>query len=207
MKNILKKSIGGMLILITLFFTFTSCDETNTELDDGLKVGFEYSGDESPAFIAAYESDTRVFDIDDVTLTFYYGHIFGKTEEEVEHYRNHGVNYPSFDLYFEDENGTRYLIRHIDENFVSTKYHCTWVVDDSWNITDIDYNYSETITMLKELFVKEKGWISFSIYGTNVNSFERQEERITGVSIYYIKSGDLVTLYSNVEYYRLGLGT
>ena len=214
MKKLVTKSIGVTLILLTLFYTFMGCNvledifnESESILDKPLRGGFDFGdGGEVPACTAAYESDTRVFDIDDVTLTFYYGHSFGKTEEEVEHNRTHGNSYPEFSLYFQDENGTRYLIRHVDENFVSTKYSCTWIVDDDWYIIDIEYNYSETITIPRECFINEEGYFGFIILHEKNNSDNTQqgsfEERIASCNIYYRLENGKVIIYDNYRQWK-----
>ena len=201
MKNALLSYINrivGALIILTLLIAFTSCVTDESKLDDTLRGGFDSDGGcESPAFKAAFECDKRVFDIDDVTLTFYYGHTYGINEEHLENYRRHGVDYPQFDLFFKNEDD-RYLIRHVDENLISTKYSCTEFSEGS-----IVFAHSETITIPNDLFTKEKGCVSFRISG--FNSSQQKDEQLCIIGLYYVKTDNTITLYSYMEYHQLGL--
>ena len=193
----IKRIVGGIIIL-SLLFAFTSCGFDEHALDDTLSGGFDsVGGCESPAFKAAFECDKRVFNIDDVTLTFYYGHGFGNDEDYLEHYRKGGLDYPKFDLFFMNEDDS-YLIRHVDENFISAKYGCNKFSDGSWVLV-----YSEIITIPKDLFTKEKGCVNFSIRG--FNSSHQEDELLCTIGLYYVKTDNTVTLYNYMEYHQLGL--
>ncbi|MBQ9760358.1 MAG: hypothetical protein IJW16_03295, partial [Clostridia bacterium] len=124
-----------VLILLILAMPLTSCAQTEptgqgteesteaTGIMDGFTVG---DGDESLCITCAYKSDKTVFDIDDVTLTFYYG---GDFYDSLELELEKGYNIPWFELYFKDENGKKYFIRRVEENLVSEKYRMTYVRD------------------------------------------------------------------------------
>lgn len=192
------KRIVGALIILTLLIAFTSCVTDESKLDDTLRGGFDSDGGcESPIIKTAFECDKRVFDIDDVTLTFYYGHGFGTNEAILEHYRGAGVDYPNFDLYFETEDDS-YLIRHVDENFITAKYGCN-KLSNGYFVLD----YSEIITIPKDLFTKEKGCVTFRISG--FNSSRQEDELLSSIGLYYVKNDDTVTLYNYLEYHQLGL--
>ena len=192
------KKVVGVLILLSLLISVTSCVTDESKLDDTLKGGFDLDGGcESPAFKAAFECDKRVFDIDDVTLTFYYGHGFGNDEDRLKHERKCGIDYPKFDLLFKNEDNS-YLIRHVDENFISAKYGCNKFSDGSWVLV-----YSEIITIPKDLFTKEKGCVSFRISG--FNSSRQEYELLCTIGLYYVKNDNTVTLYNAMEYYQMGL--
>ncbi|MDE5868083.1 MAG: hypothetical protein K2H02_03970 [Anaeroplasmataceae bacterium] len=138
----------------------------------GLEYGFEVGGcDPMPTTHCAYKSETNEFDIDNVTITFYYG---GDFDEDLNSYLKH-TNIPEFDVYFAeyryDENGKQhyeplYLIDHRKENFVSEKYRCR-LNNPYDNPTFLIFNYSEEITIPKELFTKNRGTLWFSVEGVN----------------------------------------
>ena len=106
--------------------------ETDTSVGAVLESGFKpsSSGEPSPPEdFCAYKSDTNEFDIDNVTLDFFFG---GHYPSGVEFELTHGRNYPAFDLYFIDEDDNKFFIKHIEENFVSEKYSCECTYDENW---------------------------------------------------------------------------
>lgn len=68
MKNIMKKSVGVILILLTLLYTLTGCYLFEYSKGYGVVVG-EFA---EPSY-AKVKSNKRIFEKDDVTLDFYYG--------------------------------------------------------------------------------------------------------------------------------------
>ena len=171
--------------------------QSNINAKTGLENGFKPSNSaaEAPANYCAYKSDINEFNIDDVTLEFFFG---GHYASGVEHELSHSRNYPTFDLYFVDEEGNRYFVKRIEENFVSDKYSCEVVYDENWYITEIRYNHSEQITIPSEVFTKENGQIWFEIHSANANDIEPEVKCITGISIFYQVSNGRVVL-SNQE--------
>lgn len=197
------------LILVMLILFVTGCGqnidtnpdsdskEPDTNVGTVLENGFKPSNGvtEAPADYCAYKSDINEFNIDDVTLEFFFG---GHYPSGVEHELSYGRNYPTFELYFVDEEGNRYFVKRIEENFVSDKYSCEVVYDENWYITEIRYNHSEQITIPPEVFTKENGQIWFEIHSANANDIEPEVKRITGISIFYQVSNGRVIL-SNQE--------
>ena len=200
MKILRLKSICIILIILTLFSVFaTGCSvgkETKSDSQDGLQGGlysFEFY-DELPHIWSAYKSDKRTFDINNVTLDFYYGVNFPGSEE---HERQTGCDIPSFDLYFEHENREKIFIKHVEENLVSDKYRAGHTVDSK-----PPYNHSEKLTIPKEMFKEEYGFFRFVIYGTDIKEREATYKSLTSAAIYYRCKGDKVTL-SSVPFERL----
>lgn len=209
MRIITKKLTNGLfkatVLLMAVCMLFTGCGQNveepidndkpgnnenvleNEEQDNislGLENGFKpsNSAEESPIDFCAYKSDTNEFEIDDVTLDFFFG---GEYYMGVEYELSNGRSYPTFDLGFADEDGNNFFVKHIEENFVSDKYSCEVVCDENCDIAEIRYNHSEQITIPSEMFTKENGQIWFVIYGANVNEIEQEYKCITGICIFY----------------------
>ena len=175
-----------------------SCGEKETEtvekFENSIESGFTLPNDgcETSIFQCAYKSDKTVFDIDNVTLDFYYGGYYNPSVE----YELIFTDIPSFELYFEDDGGEKYYIKQVEENFISEKYNCEFI-DNGEYIIDIIFNYSESITIPKEIFTKDSGYIYFTIYGKNVRNHNPQTELITGIGFYYKVIGGGKVLLSN----------
>ena len=169
--------------------------DTNTNAGAVLENGFKPSSSDAdpPPNYCAYKSDINEFDIDDVTLDFFFG---GYYPSGVEHELSHSRNYPTFDLYFVDDDGNSFFVRRIEENFVSEKYSCEVVYDENWYITEIKYNYSEQITIPSDVFTKENGQVTFEIRSVHANDIESEMRCITGIKIFYQVSNGKVILSS-----------
>lgn len=160
----------------------------------GLETGFKPSGsmDSAPLpwSFCAFKSETNVFDIDDVTLDVYFG---GNFFEGVDTIRENSKSYPSFELYFENDQGKECFVKRIDENFISEKYSCELICDKDWNLIEIKYNYHETLTIPAELFTEEKGMIWFVARGVNTHEPEDGMRNIAGnVLLYEVKDGKVI---------------
>ena len=190
----MKKTLSLVLALITLLLCFVGCDNPPpiAREENGLEDGFKPSNSaEAPSLYCAYRSDKTEFPIDDVTLDFYYG---GYYYQGVEYELENTHDIPSFELYFQDDYGGKFFIKRVEENFVSEKYSCNVVYDDNWNITEVKFNHSETITIPREIFAEESGLIYFSVFGTNQKEVEPQVKVITGIGFYYKVVDGKVTL-------------
>lgn len=114
---------------------------------------YENSGE-----MVALKSDRSRFDIDDVTLDFYFGDDF-INPQDVEKYGNR-----FFDIYFavEPDSNVKYFAKHVEESYYSKEYE--YAV-----INRIDYGYfyryeykfkkCHTLTIPKELFNEGAGRI------------------------------------------------
>ncbi len=199
-----KKGVFRLFLLLMMTaLLVTGCEqnpspppeEQGEHLSAGLEVGFDASsqGEESLPVSCAYRSDKTEFDIDDVTLDFYYGHpIYSSPEYLWENV----MNVPSFDVCFSNGAGLQIHVKHVEENLVSEKYRCELIYDENWNFIEKKFNYSESITIPKELFTEKSGVIIFKIRGANV----RESEEIIPLGSAYINYevfGDKVVLTSN----------
>ena len=170
--NFKTKLIARALLLILLLASavnFTACR------NKGLEAGFDQRG-HVPEFLCAYKSDKREFDIDDVILTFYYG-------------GNKGIHLPSFELYFENEEGNEYLIKEIknhnpEQYMVSIEYKRILFIYDG----TITFTYGEILKIPKELFVNDKGYIRFCMKSNDVEDFWSSQ------IVYYKVKGNTVLL-------------
>ena len=190
--------IFGILILLTTSLVFAGCEK-----DKGLYVGFKgVGGDPAPSDFSAYRSDVSEFDINDVTLEFFYGGIFC---EDIEYERSQGKNIGKVKLYFRnpalgefsvinsfsDEN--LYFIKESEDDYVSEAHR--------WKGTSYKKGEGEIITIPKELFVVEKGKLYFYVFGKDKNHLyypNNEYEYISAISIHYKVNGDRVKLSGEV---------
>lgn len=143
-----------------------------------------------PARYCAYKSNKTEFDMDDVTLFFFFGGYYKSgVEYEIKH-----SSFPTFELYFGDDYGRKFLVKQIEENFVSQKYSCDVIYDQNHYITEIVFNHSEKITIPKEIFTEETGKIYFLISGKNEVQNNASEIIITSTYVFYKKVGEKVVL-------------
>lgn len=187
-----------LLILLTLLLLVTGCEQPAQNLDGdassddaGLEVGFKPSGDALYSKYGAYKSATNKFDINDVTLEFYFGGIYASG---VEHELTHSSNYPKFELWFENDRSEKHFIKSVDENFVSEKYRCYPIFDEARNLTEIKFNHSETFTIPPEMFSRESGTIWLKAYGENPRHLVPTVHCFVSVRIYYKVTDGTVTL-------------
>lgn len=183
--------IGTLLILN---MSTTAPIGKGFDLESGFRQSFY--GEESQSNFCAYRSETDKFDINHVALDFYYG---GYYYNGVEFALENTMNCPTFDIYFTNDQGDKYLVKHVNENFVSDKYSCKLVYDDNLNNYEVKYNYAETLTIPAELFVKESGMIWLEIEGKNILEPDTDDPKslyITGICIFYNMSNGEVVLSS-----------
>ena len=136
-----KKGVFRLVLLLMMTALLVTGCEQNPSLPTeeqgeppsaGLEVGFDASsqGEESLPISCAYRSDKTEFDIDDVTLDFYYGRpIYSSPEYLWENV----MNVPSFDVCFSNGAGLQIHVKHVEENLVSEKYRCKLIYDENWN--------------------------------------------------------------------------
>lgn len=107
MKSIIKKSIGALLILLTMLYTLIGCvnpgdnttDESENEQDElNMPQG---DGCETSWLTIKFHNEKEKYDINDVRITVSYGGAF-YDEAIAENYRNCSIDYPCFDIYIVD---------------------------------------------------------------------------------------------------------
>ena len=159
-----------------------------------LEWGFQYSdGMVSNPASCAYRSESNTFDINNVTLTLYFGGYFSS---DIELERENVWNIPEFDVYFAgyDPLEQLHLIRHSTDNFVSEEYRTNWLFDEQHYLTEIQYNHSEVVTVPANLFSKQQGIIGFCVGGININNVEPKYEIITCAYLNYDMVDEKVVL-------------
>ena len=167
--------------------------KTDTSVGAALEYGFVPSDscEEQPIFRCAYRSNKTEFDIDNVTVDFYYGGYYPLGAE----YYLQIENFPTFEIYFTTDNlNTICFVKRVEENLVSEKYRYNYICDDNWNATEIRFNHSESITIPREIFTKNEGVIYFTIYSQNVNYTNSSVKAIAGTPIHYRIIGEKVVL-------------
>lgn len=191
------KKIVALIVILNIMFFLNGCSWIEGINIQGELHGGDpyYSGLELPAAFCSYRSEKRTFDIDDVTLTFYFGGHFNYSEDGYEHPL---YDYPDgYDIFMKNDSGKEIFIRHSTDNFVSEKYYARLIWDkEKKEFIDIEYNYSENITIPKELFSNESGIIYFYLMGDNI-LYPNNQYGITGVTIYYIKSDNKILLFAD----------
>ena len=223
-RNSAKMFFGALSILLVICMTFTGCGQNTTPPDNGdgaqnenggnnvstnekqgLESGFnnEDNACASSIFRCAYKSEKNEFEIDDVTLEFFYGGKYiliaeGEYIYGAEYIREKcGHDIPTFDVYFKEDGGEKILIKHVEENLISDKYN---VDIDPYGNNPPKYSFSETLTIPEQLFSKESGMIYFMISGTNKWDGDNAKNRaFTWTYIYYKKDNGKVIL-SNKEF-------
>ena len=176
-------SAGLLIAVLLVSIIIPNISKTPPIVDTGIESGFQYSkSGPLPSEFCAYKSDTNEFDMDSVSLTFFYGGVFSSDiNQELEY----GRNIPEFDVYFGNANNEPiYVIAHSNENFISEKYRCDIITDESQSVK-ISFSYSEKITIPKSLFSEEQGVIRFCISGMDVNEFSPVRRIITCIYINY----------------------
>lgn len=195
----MKKRIIAIAVMATMIlsvFALAGCQKEGEYVDKELKAGFEVraNSDVSPADYCAYSSDISEFDIDNVSIDFYYGSFFNiSIQNELEH----GRNYPYVELFFENESASTqepYFIKKTTDSYTSEKYRCEAIVDENGNIIGIDFNHHEELTIPKELFIGKTGKISFLVRAKNINDSQEEARYISGIYIYYKVTGNKVIL-------------
>ena len=199
--NRINKIYKVFLILLIISLSFTSCTlnglfDQNTS--EGFEKGLKFSPPncpgyipDSPSLLCACKSDKSEFGISFVILDFYYG---GDFSESIEFEKEHSHDYPWFEIYFSDDYGNRVFSKRVFENFISEKYRCDVVRNESGHTLERKFNYSEKIWIPKKLFTKESGVIYVGIYGENQRYDEPKYECITSMSICYKVIGNKVIL-------------
>ena len=176
-----------LVVAIVSFITTVGCNFVNP---NGLERGIKITNEANELCILC-QSDKNEFDINNVTLTFYFGMLI---PSGVEFTLEHGRNYPIFEIWFINDERDQILIKRVEENLISEKYKCEWIFDDDYNVVETRYNHYETLTIPTELFTKDLGMICFSIFSANVAENEEELRTISEICIYYKKIDNKVIL-------------
>ncbi len=188
-KKILAFAVSACLIIAAILIGIIVPSLNKPTQPTKLEYGFEViSGEPHSDDFCAFKSDTNRFDKDNVTLEFYFGAIYCSSEEL-------GKSIPEFDIYFTDNNDNMlYLVRHVEENYVSDKYKVELEYNRETKKTKVIYSHSEKITIPPELFVADEGLIGFRLGGVDVSSTEQNYHIFNCTWIYYKMDGTKVIL-------------
>lgn len=180
-------------------YNSTQSDNTTEETtnNNGISTGFEngftfdYS-DESNPISCAYKSDKNVFDIDDVSLDFYFGAIYTNPDGIILNLNS----YPAFELYFStyDE---KILIKRVEEELISDKYKRVYEISEDFRTITYDYVYSERFTIPKEIFTSDNGILWFTINAAEDSTDPADFRSIAGIWLYYKKIDNTILLSSD----------
>jgi len=187
------------LIIVIILFILTFTGFMLTGCNNSLSVGFDgVRGDPAPSDYCAYSSDVSEFNINNVTLEFYYGGIFS---EDIEYERSHGKNIGKIKLYFQNPAISEffildpvtyenlYFIKESDEDYTSETHR--------WKGNLYEAGEGDIITIPKDLFVNERGVIGFYVFGKDKNQIDypnNEYKCVSGINIYYKVNGDRVKL-------------
>lgn len=206
-KRKLIKMIGVTLLLCTSIYSTLGC--SNYMQSEEIQQGFytDLAGEQTPAQSSnqiAFKSDKSVFDIEDVTLTFGFGWIC--TADATSDKSYHSI--PKFDILFSNDKEYSVLAKHIDDEFYSLNFAIT--ANHSWNDehteilrTEHNFTHTESLTIPKELFTDNEGYISVLLMG-DVSYIANSTNCFASTVIYYTKDGNNVKLYDSWHdwYYR-----
>ena len=174
------KILGRVILtVLILSLTLTGCGQ---ESDNGIDTFTSNSGAPGFTITADAKSPTSIFDINDVTLTFYFGQQMSPSlENELENGTNYGCAY----LYFENDDVDRSFIRRTEDPLTS-ETHRAW---ESWDGIRT-YRHSEVLTIPAELFNKQIGEVRFEVAAADNKSENKEPSVVTRVRLFYRKTDD-----------------
>ncbi len=162
---------GLSSLLLLLPFLLTSCAKG--------EPFYKESSRDGPSICAAVKSNTNIFDLDDVTLSWHYGQSYHIGETPT------NINYREpMNLYF-SSNSKSIFIKQTEELLSSEKYMC----DDFYlDAHHHGMGYWEELTVPKEIFDKEHGSFTFSV--RCVTTEEKTQPYYCFLTLYYEKIGN-----------------
>ena len=175
-----KKGINALrrvlLLILILSLALTGCGQGDAGIDTFTSPAGWYS------VTADAKSPMSIFDINDVTLTFYFGQSMSSSlEHELEDGTNLGCAY----LYFENDDGERSFIRKTEDP-ITSETHRSWHDYDGIRT----YRHSEILTIPAELFNKQIGEVRFEVAAVDNRSENKDPSVHTRVRLFYRKTND-----------------
>lgn len=193
----MKKFCKAMVVIVIAFVittSFLACKPAQTDENAASKLeyGFEFSNIPEPMDFCAFKSDSNQFDINNVSLDFYFGSSYiGEYNKD----KYDWISIPEFDIYFTDIlDNMLHLVRHVDENYITDKYKVNIDVTPKTHKYIVNYNHKENITIPSKLFTEKEGRLGFRLGGINVLSNNPHYYIFNGTWIYYKVNGTTVTL-------------
>ncbi len=195
MRNFIKRTISLMLaaVMLILSLLLGGCSVFQQGFDNGF-YDTSILPRELQNLQAACVGEKRVFDINDVTLDFYYGFF----SEGPEYWTQRTVTL-SFVNYcgdhFNEEKYIKKEIRKMDGSVFFTDKYKVATEYSFLGTTKFNYNHCETITVPQELFYGEKGYILFQITFDFFNVETNYMHQDSGATRFFYKvDGDKVIL-------------
>jgi hypothetical protein len=157
------KKLIGLAIVVLLLLSLFACDtsDENTVLEDGFVL--EEGGDRTPPekpypyfrIYSAYRFSKRKFNIDDVTVQFYFGHELSNTDLRFNVQAETEIIWSKSSL-------EHIFIKQVD-NFLTDDYAATMTwIDAVNNIQKVDFIHSETIKIPRDAFEGASGMMHVS---------------------------------------------
>ena len=135
-----------------------------------------------------YRSDKTEFDIDDVTLEFFFGYpSYASQGDKREIYEDY-----FYICFINEADGSEIIVKKVEETLFSEKYEVIMDDDEPYKIER--YNHSEMLTIPKELFINDKGRIKFRIKLDGRKNYPYATQLFCYRYVYYKVEGDKVVL-------------
>ncbi len=174
----IKRIISAALAVLMLAMSALLCGCDLFE--QGLEDGFRITGlrDMPPELKIAYKSDTKEFDINDVTLSVYYGCV-----------SNFELENETVVILFQNDAGKQIIVKELSiEEIYEEKYKVDW-----WGSMSFSFQHSESLTIPRELFSEKKGYVYLII------KLSQHQDKIDpfvddAVKLFYKVKGDKVIL-------------
>ena len=199
-----KLIIALLLVVICSLISLQGCSffakvDTPTE-EKGISIGFQYENSQG-SLITAVKSDKKVFDIDDVTLDFYYGGIASHTYyNSVALYFISGRNNYFTEVAvadYKDIEGCIFIKEMTIGEFESEPFdiEIRWSPKNKDKKYELYFHYVDTLTVPKEVFSEQTGEFYFILALTRTNKENNLIEvynsgRASCQMITYIKNDD-----------------
>lgn len=198
-----KLIIALLLVVMCSLISLQGCSflrklHTPSE-EKGINVGFQYENRKG-SLITAIKSDKKIFDIDDVTLDFYYGgHTSGYSQcnSVALYFSSNGL----FDFYVDDYKNVEgcYFIKEMTrDEFESEPFdiEIRWSPKHKDKKYEAYFHYVNTWTIPQELFSEQTGRVTFFIAHIALNEEDDSKYKLiisgaaSAQSLYYSKNDD-----------------
>ncbi len=162
--------ISILLVVICVLISLQGCGflsrwRTPTE-EEGISIGFQYENSQG-SLVTAIKSDKKVFEIDDVTLDFYYGGIASDSlSDSVALYFISGRNNLFTDLIVDDYkniDGCYFIKEMTIEEYESGPFDIEqrWGPKQKNEKNTVYFHFVDTLTVPKEVFSESQGEFYF----------------------------------------------
>lgn len=198
------KFIISLLLVVTCsLISLQGCSflrKLQTPIEEkGISIGFQYENRKG-SLITAIKSDKKVFDIDDVTLDFYYGgHTRGYSQcNLVALYFISGDKFDSDVDDYKSVDGYYFIKEMTIDEFESGPFDIEqrWSPKQKDEKNNIYFHYIDTLTIPQDMFLEPTGIVSFCIAHIALNEEGNSKYKLilsggaSGQRLYYSKNDD-----------------